>query len=593
MGGRYPHEYWNKKLISKAGRGLEDLGNEIKERQRQELLSEIKKAYDSGVKLNSEAIQKDKQNKPLYRSAKRFYNGATFWEQALTDAEINYRDVVFQERWDKEKIKKRLIERNKKGKPMNVTAIKDDREEGGLYNAMCRHFDSADDGLRYAEFKPQSIRKRRKPYPNDEIIKKIILYEIRGKNLNESFILSKKNKSKGLKRVYWVGRKRFDGWANAVNTAGIDYDKYRIREMGWDQEKVLTNLLEMYERGEPINASYLKHNYKPVYLAAFRYFDSLEAAIDMGGFNYEDIRVASISLSKEEIISEIIRLNKEGVVLDPTSMKNHDNIKVRRVYSQGSRKFEGGWEETIQNADLDYSKIRQVRKKYSLEELTEKIWELERRGVSLRPEDLSQDAENRNYYCAIMRRRDSWGEFLDEIGIDSSKYVSYVHWKKGLVVLEYLKDMFTAGVVTGVSSKDKKLREAAHRHFGTIENAAEQAGLFYSKSGKISKNRLRENPKILGILYKHNKGFLEHVADRVFFGAINRGAPTLLREDLRSEAFLIFCETLPKKPPKVGIRKFVYPYIYYKLIDKNRKHFKEIYISDIEATIKKKEKWFE
>jgi hypothetical protein len=84
------------------------------------------------------------------------------------------------------------------------------------------------------------------------------------------------------------------------------------------------------------------------------------------------------------------------------------------------------------------------------------------------------------------------------------------------------------------------------------------------------------DPTAVGVFYTYNTDFLQNLADKVFFGARNRGMRTLDREELVNEAFVLFIELLPQKPRGKGIREFCFWPIYRRLVEYNRSHFREV-----------------
>ncbi|MFH1803007.1 MAG: hypothetical protein ABH864_06195 [archaeon] len=144
-------------------------------------------------------------------------------------------------------------------------------------------------------------------------------------------------------------------------------------------------------------------------------------------------------------------------------------------------------------------------------------------------------------------------------------------WENGAQILEYLKENFSAGVVTGASN-DRNFAAATRTYFGTVPEAVRKADLIYSKSGRVTKAMV-EDPRNVGILYSCNAEFLQQIADKVYFGARYGKRRTLDQGDLVSEGFMRFLEVLPDKPPKEGIRKFTYWPVRKALLDQNREMF--------------------
>ncbi len=285
----------------------------------------------------------------------------------------------------------------------------------------------------------------------------------------------------------------------------------------------------------------------------------------------------SFSLTQGEITRQAKELHLQGQDLNAAAMLQ-GNTALRRLYRQGNRRFDNGWDDVLTLIGLDPDEIRLHRKPYTKEELAGKIKELEASGVSLRAGDIQNDEGHCKYYSAAMYRYDSWREFLDDAGVDSSRYVDRTDWDSGEGVMSYLRDNFDSGIVTGASN-NKNFAAAAQKYFGTLPEAVKRAGLFYSRSGRITRKMLQD-PDTVGALYKHNADFLGQIAKKVYFGLRIRKARSFELDDFRSQAFMRFLEILPKKPSKVGIRQFCYRDIYHHLLDFNRQQFREVTFGD-------------
>jgi len=572
---RYEFTNWLEALEA-AGLTYEMLQQRVKERKKAAYLQELRHAYHvDKIDLAAIALQKGgKPNSGLYYRGKEFFSGKFFWEETLVAAGLPVDKIVRQRRWDKARIKRELLKLRDTGAPLNAAALPVD-----LIDAIYERFESSDDALWYSGFKKveiRKIRKQRAPYTPLEIIAWIIKRHATGKDLNESAIL--KARAKIPKRYVNASQTHFDGgWPEAVNTAGIDYQQYRKRKSPnyWNTDRILEAIAEMERQEEPLNHGYASSKHLDVTRAAYRCIGSWNEALEAYGIDPLSVRVAGISLSKDEIIAAIKDFVRKEQDLSFTGMQATE--KTRSVYNQGFRKFIC-WENAIIAAELSYEKIRRVRGEYTLKELYSMMKAFEADGVDLTLQEFRKVQSRRRICNAVYRRFDSWGEFLDSAGIDSSLYHTRVNWHGGEGVLKYLKEHYPAGVVTG-ASKDRNFSAAVLQYFDDLPSAVAKADLIYSKSGQITKAIL-EDPKNQGILYRCNADFLESIAKKVFFGSKARGMMTLEISDFVNDAFIKFIEVLLDKPPKKGIRQFSFWPIRNHLAERNKAIFQEVLLGE-------------
>jgi len=401
-----------KGAIAAAGILYTEFGARIKEQARQKYLEELAQAYTNGVDLNASALQKKgNPNNGIYYRAQRFYKGRLFWENALTDAKLPVDKIVRQHMWDEEKVKERLLQRYTQGKELHSTKVM--HEQNDLYHAMCNHFGSYDDALKYAGFDPDKIRKTRKPYTKNEVINTVKAMHAEGKDLNESRIDAGDDVK--LKRIVDAAQHRFGSWEKAVEMAGIDYGAYRIRERGWNEAKVLDRIKDLQSRNEPLNSGHISNKRSGLYHAAYRYAGGWEAAVTSCGIDYKAIsKKQGISLSREEIIGYIRELHRKRHGLNASSITSDKYVSVKRLYRQSRTKF-GGWDNALEEAGFDHNKIRKMRPKYALSELVKIVRNLRSNGVRIEQEYIRNDKQNEKYYSAVTRRM-KWGDFLKKVG---------------------------------------------------------------------------------------------------------------------------------------------------------------------------------
>jgi hypothetical protein len=540
-------------------------------KQKADILLKLKTAHDSGVKLDRGSILKNPDYSVLYWSAKKFYSGRTFWEDVLEEAGLDPLEIVVQKRWTKQKIKEAILERKAKGLALNLGLIS--REDSALAHAIDNHFESHEEALRYSGVNPQEVVMHHASYTAQELIETIISYHIKGIDLSPRKAKSKRKNNSKLRGVYFAACKKFNGWANALSTAGIEPEKY-VTRISLDTEEVKTQIRKLYETGVSLNSSIVSKTNIRLYKAGIRRFGSWEAAITSSGLDYSQISLQRESLSSEDLIAGIKRIAEEGQSLDCTSVSESENVYVRRLFHQSCSRFNGGWAEAIEKAGFDYDAIRLKRKKYTFKELATIVRDWETQGKDLEALAVMSDPLSSKIHHAVSRRFSTWYDFLDKAGIDSSKYRRMKDWKEGEGVLEALKEMFPSGIVTSIRGKDNNLAAAVCKYFGSVRVAAEKAGLVYKRGGKIRRKFLNEKPETIGRLYKMNEEFIRGIVDKVYYGAMGRGIPSVDADDLMQEAFFIFMREITKKPAEADLRDFIYKPIYEGLIHINRAHAK-------------------
>lgn len=466
----------------------------------------------------------------------------------------------------------RDIKKTYKKKTILITPSK----KSALYQRACELFGDWETAISKTGIKSDNL---------ERIIKDLKNYELKGTNLSSTWITSKKNKSKKLKKLYRIAENEFGSWRNLLSIAGINSEKYMRPRISRSKEDIKKEIIELNKKGVELSYETISKHYSSLCSAACRYFGSWKKAVEESGFDYK-IYKKRLTLTSSEIISEIKKLAEEGKRLDVTFVEHNEDSMIRRVYRQARKRFKGGWKEAVEKAGLDYNQIKLV-KPYNKKELIEKIKELGETS-SLKPSDIIKTSYQK-YYHAIAKKYKQWDyccwkDFLKDVEIATSEDDLRTYWKSAENLIAYLNEKYPTGIITAIrrdaSKENLSLQSAIRRYFGNIETAAKASGLVYSRTGKIDNKRLKKNPLILDVLYKKNKEFLETIAKKVYWTSRNKKIPTFELEDLVSEAFMIFYNKLTQKPSNLDLRRFMYPNIYWGLVNMNKKYSKEIPISE-------------
>jgi hypothetical protein len=306
--------------------------------KKQILIEKIRHAYERGVDLNSSSIQRNKKYYPVYHSAQVIYKdkGRTFWEDALTDAGIDYSIFVKQQNWTKEKIKEILIRRHDEGKPINAHAI---TGESGLSKAIRTHFGSHDKALEYSGFDSAKIRKI--VFHTEDDIMNVINERLQK---NEDLRYSAMFADKELRKIVYAGAKKYGCWSNALRVAGIDYKKIAKQQI-WTKEKIKKALVRRHDAGKPLNALAVREE-SSLYKAIRKHFDSYDQALKYCGFDSDNI-IKSKPRTAEEIMDAIYKRLQKGEDVCRKAMSV--NKGLRKIVFAGIRKY-GDWGKTLQAA---------------------------------------------------------------------------------------------------------------------------------------------------------------------------------------------------------------------------------------------------
>jgi len=293
---RYYFDSWSEALKA-AGFSYFGVANSAKEEKRMEFLSMLRDAYQAGADLSSWTLQrKDNPYRTLRYRAEPFYKGRFFWEDALRDAGLPVNKIVKQKRWDKSKIRERLLERAWKNKPINCAAVKVD--EPDLYKAVCNcsDFASYDDALEFSGFDPKKIRMSGKSLGYDEIMDGISRMDHERSNLNEGDILDGDDRK--LVRLVWSARRRFGGqWAGAVNAYGRkvlgvngDYYDYFRKRNRWRPAKIIARLKTIASTGVPLTTAHFSEHHPDLLHAVYNWRMSWGKAMKQCGARYDTER---------------------------------------------------------------------------------------------------------------------------------------------------------------------------------------------------------------------------------------------------------------------------------------------------------------
>lgn len=176
--------------------------------------------------------------------------------------------------------------------------------------------------------------------------------------------------------------------------------------------------------------------------------------------------------SRDEVVREVRRLKKEGGPLNSGAV-----AQTYPALAYASRKYLGGWEQAIEAAGLDYSKIRR-KNFWNKKRIVEKIHELHKEE-----KPLYVSAAERMYgglVGAATMYFGSWRKAMKSAGFDYADIKRQKEWSKKEIVRE-IKRMHREGLplttTIPVRKKYRTLHAASVRYFGSWAAAMKSAGL--------------------------------------------------------------------------------------------------------------------
>ena len=127
---------------------------------------------------------------------------------------------------------------------------------------------------------------------------------------NEKEPLNSHYYAKKYPSVYAAAERLFGSWGNAVEAAGIDYVSVRKYNV-WSKQRIIVLIREKYEAGDPLSSQYAQNYCKSLYMACIHRFGSWGAAIEAAGLDYSKIRLRR-KMNADQIRDEIVQLYESG-----------------------------------------------------------------------------------------------------------------------------------------------------------------------------------------------------------------------------------------------------------------------------------------
>lgn len=220
-------------------------------------------------------------------------------------------------------------------------------------------------------------RRKNMKWSSEQVIAEIKKWEAEGKPLYSHYV------RKNFQELLAAGIRYFGNWQNAVEGAGISYEKIRCYQ-NWSKDLIVKKIQELYQEGVDLSfRAMMLSKYNSMVYAAIRpnHFGTWKNALESAGLSAQDI-YRYRSWDEDSILKEIRRLKLEGADLSSKTMDETSNPLI----ATARRRF-GNWGNAIEKAGINYTEIRR-RRRWTKEMIIEGILSLKDQGVRLQSSDV-------------------------------------------------------------------------------------------------------------------------------------------------------------------------------------------------------------
>ncbi len=271
--------------------------------------------------------------------------------------------------------------------------------------------------------------------------------------------------------------KRFGGrWYSALEAAGISSQEWRRQREEWTKDEIIKEIRKLQRQGAIPSHDDMRRT-KPALLAAAQsHLGGWYAALEAAGIDSKAVRLHG-TYSRDRLVAEVRAAFKRGENVSPKELtKTYPGL-----YSVVRRAFGGKTEALYAAAGIDPRETK-MRMHRSPEGILEEIRQLHDKG-----EDLSHSNILKKYPAlegaARARYGGSWYKAVGAAGFDQIAIRRQREpYTKG-EILEALKQLQAQGLPLAYSSVrdyDQNLSQAAINRFGKYKHAIEALGLDYN-----------------------------------------------------------------------------------------------------------------
>ncbi len=275
--------------------------------------------------------------------------------------------------------------------------------------------------------------------------------------------------------IHWMG-----SYSKAIAAAGIDYADVRRMEHGrWNQRSVAAELRKLHRAKTPLHHAALERERPELVVAAYRYFDSYQSAIEAAGLDYTKIRVRPMpSWDRKRVVRELKDLKRQKHGLWKRALR-----RTKPYLERAAKKHFGSYERAAKASGIPSNLLQPPPyRSWSPDRVTLELRELYQRDPKLlKPGRLA--ASHPKLIRACRRRFGTYAKALSAAGIPYARVarVTRPPLSKEQIV-KMIAQLFDHGVDLRYSAmyrKNPRLVDAARGRFGSYGKAVEAAGIDY------------------------------------------------------------------------------------------------------------------
>jgi len=188
-----------------------------------------------------------------------------------------------------------------------------------------------------------------------------------------------------------AGMRYFGSWKNAVNAAGISYDKVRLLHAEYTADDLVAVLLQLSRREPDMTRRDLSK--QGFYWSLIRVFGTMDAGLKRAGISGWPVPTNSPALSKAQALSALRKRYRAGASMAPSAVIQDDS----RLYRFGMIHY-GDWSRFCDAAGVNRAP---GHKRWTRDTVLDALRERERKGLSLTPAAVNR--EDKSLYAAVCK----------------------------------------------------------------------------------------------------------------------------------------------------------------------------------------------
>ncbi|MEK7565276.1 MAG: hypothetical protein AAB501_03510 [Patescibacteria group bacterium] len=269
------------------------------------VVQEIRELHQNNGRLNSGHIKKD-----LYAAAWKLFGS---WKNAIEAYGLDYDKVRAQRPHNslsnKENIVAEIIKRHKQGLPLNGKSVMN--QDKSLYESARKQFGARgwQKALLVAGLDPDIVQKR-KFWTKGKIQHQI--YNLLKANVplhGQHLVIN------GMEDLFRAGVEFFGSWKATIESCGLDYELVKRRgNKKWTPESIIAEIKTLKQRGVRLNSKNIQTLRRSLVSAGKRYFGSWGQAVDAAGMSYqkESIRWTYLAWLKTLSLTQLETIDKQA-----------------------------------------------------------------------------------------------------------------------------------------------------------------------------------------------------------------------------------------------------------------------------------------